>query len=316
MNRSLTAIQGVKVGHAQSEDVQTGVTVVLFDRPYTCSLDARGGWPSVYESESSNVGKRFYKKDAIFFCGGDVIGFDTSKGIRKFLMDQKRDSILPGELPSITGAGIYDVTDKRFYEVDYEELGYLASQNASQKPVREGSIGAGFGATVGKLMGRDLSSEGGIGSYNLKIIGGYNVGCIVVTNSLGNIYDTNSNKIIAGTRNSGRGDKFLTLDDVSKVFLYNKKHNISKNVKKATTLGIVVTDAALSHEEIIRLSTVAHDGLARAIKPVHMSRDGDTIFAVSTGKIEISEDRSALTDIINEAACDCLSEAIVRSVSK
>lgn len=314
MNSSLTAIQGVKVGHSGSEKPLTGVTVVLFDKPYPIAVDAKGGWPSVYESESVGVGKRFYKKDAIFLSGGDVIGFDAAVGVRRFLVENSRDSFAPGELPSVTGAAIYDITDKSFYKVDYQELGYLAASNASNLPVEEGSVGAGSAATVGKLLGRNFSSKGGVGSYNLKVLRNINVSCLVVTNALGNIYHLRENRIIAGTRDPSNDRRFVDLNEVAHSYVSGKFPGNSGNAKKATTLAIVATDVALSHEELIRLANVANDGLARSIRPVHMGRDGDTIFAITTEEKKSNVDRSLLSDVINETACNCLSEAITRSV--
>ena len=313
MNNSLTAIHGIKVGHAESKSVLTGVTVALFDKPYVCAVDARGGWPGSYDTESIDIGKNFYKNDAIFLTGGDVLGLDAAKGVRRFLVENGRDSLFPGELPSVIGANIYDILDQQFWNVNYEKLGYLAALNASKKPVKEGSVGVGRGATVGKLLSMSFASKGGVGSYNITVLEKINIACLVVTNSIGNIYNLTENRILAGTHNPIKNNEFVDLMDIADAYFNNKNFD-KRSPKRATTLGIVATDANLSHEETIRLATVAHDGFARAIRPVHMNRDGDTIFAVSTGEFEVSGDRSRLTDIINESSCRCLAEAIARSV--
>lgn len=313
MNNSLTAISGIRVGHAESEIAPTGVTVALFAAPYTCAVDARGGWPGGYDTESTALGKTFYKKNGVFLSGGDMVGLDSARGIRKFLLEQGNKSLYP--LPSVIGANIYDVLDERFFDINYEDLGYQAAANASSKPVDEGNVGVGRGATVGKFLGRDLYSKGGVGSYNIRTLEKFNVACLVVTNSVGNIYDLKKNKIIAGTHNPENFDEFVELMNVQDDYSNNRTFKRSKNNHGATTLAIVATDASLTHEETIRMATVAHDGFARSIRPAHMSNDGDTIFTVSTDEYEITGNRMRVINLLNEAACQCLSEAIVRSVT-
>lgn len=312
MNNSLTTISGIKVGHADSKTASTGTTVILFDSPYTCGVDARGGWVGGYDTESVGPGKTFYKKDGIFLTGGDMIGLDSAKGVRNYLIEKGRRSIYG--LPYVIGANIYDITDDRFASLNFEELGYYAASVASEEPVEEGNIGVGKGATVGKLLGRDMYSKGGVGSYSIKVLDRFNVACLVVTNSVGNIYDIEKNRVIAGTHNPNKYGEFVNIMDVQDEYFNSKTFEKPKNDHIATTLAVVATDADLTHEETMRMATVAHDGFARVIRPAHMGNDGDTIFSVSTGKLEVSGNRMRLLNLINEAACQCLVKSIIRSV--
>jgi len=304
----LTAVAGVKVGHAQNEPARTGCTVILFDPEADVACDARGGWPGTYDTHSIDMGKTYVKKHAVFLTGGDVFGFDSAIGVRRFLLEQKL--AMPsgaGKVPGIVGANIWDLDFATIREADYSQLGYSASMNASSNPVSEGNVGAGLGATVGKLKGLNFACKGGCGGYAVNLPNNIVVGALVVTNSVGNIYDIDADaKTIAGTR-SPEG-RFLEFDDLIPDFL------LEEIPRSKTTIGIVVTNVDLSHENVIRLAQLAHDGLAMSIKPTHMSRDGDTLFAASTARIGGMRESKRIVDILGYTATRCIARAVVRSV--
>lgn len=307
MNDTLTAVEGLRVGHAQDEGARTGCTVILFEPEADIACEAREGWPGTYDTHSIDVGKLYVKKNAVFLSGGDVFGLDSAIGIRRYLLERGlASSTGAGKLPGIVGAVIYDIHFGRIHEASYPELGYSACINASSDLVPEGNIGAGMGATVAKLKGVQFMCKGGCGTSALQLPDEIVVGALVVTNALGNIYDVGTGRTIAGIR--GEDGRFLEFEDI-----------IADYIRGAipygnTTIGMVATNLALSHEEIIRVAQMAHDGLAMSIRPVHMMRDGDTLFAASTARISVTRHGEPIVDVIGHTAARCLAVAVVRSI--
>lgn len=237
-----------------------------------------------------------------------MFGLDTAIGVRRFLIEKKLAALGgAGKVPGIVGANIWDLEFSKVHEANYPDLGYSACLNASSSPVPEGNVGAGKGATVGKLKGLNFACKGGCGSYAMHLPNDIVVGALIITNSVGNIYDLDAGGgIVAGTRNPEGG--FLELDDVIPEYL---REEIPRS---KTTIGIVATNVDLPHESVIRMAQMAHDGLAMSIRPVHMSRDGDTLFAASTAKIEGVRESKRMMDILGYAATRCVARAAVRSV--
>ena len=300
-NRTLTAIRGVRVGHAQDRRRRTGTTVVLLDPPAMAFADARGGWPGTYDTAASDLGKTFIDRHALLLTGGDVYGFDAVAGIRRFLLEKKLASPTGGgKMPGIMGTNIYDLGFADALGLDYTSLGYAACANASTKPVPQGNVGAGMGATVGPFFGIKGGTKGGLGSSAAKVRP-WTVGAIVVTNCVGNVYDPFRNRTIGGTRDKvGKG--FLEMDDVLGDYVKRS------TTRFGTTIGTVGTDAPLDHEQLARLVELAHDGIALAVRPAHMSTDGDTILGFATRKA----DRQRL----DYRAFDALHHVAVREVAK
>lgn len=274
-NKTLTAIRGVRVGHAQDLRRRTGTTVVLIDPPAMAFADARGGWPGTYDTAASDLGKTFIERHALLLTGGDVYGFDAVRGIRRFLLENKLASPSGGgQMPGIMGTNIYDLGFADAEGFDYTDLGHAACDAASSKPVAQGNVGAGTGATVGPFFGTSGGTKGGLGSSAARV-GPWTVGAIVVTNCVGNVYDPFENRTIGGTlRKPGKG--FLEMDDVLAEYLQRS------TTRAGTTIGVVGTDAPLDHEQLARLVQLAHDGIALAVRPAHMSTDGDTILGFTT----------------------------------
>ena len=313
----ITSIKGVRVGHAEDRSAMSGVTVVLLDRPSVTACDARGGWPGSYDTASIEVGKTFYRKQAIFLTGGDVFGYDTGSGIRKFLVEKKIAGSSAGHMPEVVGTNIYDLSfAKHGKSVDYAELGYKACLRASSNRVKQGNVGVGLGATVGKLLGSRYRWKGGLGTSAMRILGDVFVGAIVATNAVGNVFDPETGKTIAGTRRPGtKGAAFIEMGDVLQEYV--RKPGRRKRDSRATTVGVVVTNLALTHEQTFKVAQMAHDGLARVIRPVHATTDGDTIFAVSTGEIAPNSKEYVdykLVDAIGETSAQQVSLAVLSAV--
>src|SRR6266545_1878621 len=210
-NATLTAIRSVRVGHAQDLRRRTGTTVVLLDPPAMAFSDSRGGWPGTYDTAASDLGKTIIERHALLLAGGDVYGFDAVRGIRRYLLENKLASRTGGgKMPSIMGTNIYDLEFADTEGLDYTDLGYEACANAGTRPVAQGNVGAGTGATVGPFFGRKGGTKGGLGSSAAKA-GPWTVGAVVVTNCVGNVYDPFANRTVGGTlRDGGKGSSRWT----------------------------------------------------------------------------------------------------------
>lgn len=308
INKTITAVEGLCVGHAEDKVALTGCTVLLLDEGSIVACDVRGGYPGTYDTHSIEVTKTFVEKQAIFLVGGDVFGFDAAIGIRNFLLETGRASLKNnGKLPFIVGANIYDLNFGDINKASYQKLGYNACLNAIKEPVKEGNVGAGIGATVGKLRGLKYAMKGGVGSSSITTVSDIKVGALVITNSLGNIYNFETGKVIAGTR-SKKKQRFLDFKKILHEYL-----NFPEANKKATTIGVVATNITLDHEQTIKVAEMAHNGLAMSIRPVHTSLDGDMLFAISTGKHKICSKR--LVDIIGSLAAEQVAIAVLNSVN-
>jgi L-aminopeptidase/D-esterase-like protein len=310
-NSTLTALKGVRVGHAQDLKHRTGTTVVLLGPPATAFADTRGGWPGSFDTAASGLGKTFLRYHALFLTGGDVYGYDAAIGIRRFLLErglaQERGG---GRMPAIMGTNIYDVDFGPLEGRDFVALGARACRDASSRPVVQGTVGAGTGATVGPLLERhDLKgTKGGLGSSAAKV-GRWTVGTLVVTNSVGNVYDPFEGRTLAGTHRSG-GDKFLEMDDLLEAYLERSP------TRFGTTIGVVGTDAPLDHEQLARLVELAHDGLALAVRPAHMSTDGDAILGFCTGGRPAQRLDYRAFDVLHSVAVREVARATVNAVLK
>lgn len=315
MNGTITAIKGIRVGHAVSRSRRTGCTVLLFDRPAVTAVEARGGWPGTFDTDSIGQGKTFFKKHAIFLTGGDVFGLQCSSGIQRYLIEKRAASDHEaGYLPGVVGANIYDLGfGREISKTNYPSLGYLACGQASSKPVGEGNFGAGLGATVGKLRGMRFAMKGGVGSTVANIPFGAKVGALIVTNAVGNIFE--KDRTIAGTRSNSTSYEptFLELENIMPSYIGSKPKLGNNVTSKATTIGVVVTDLKLSHEETLKVAEMAHDGLARCIRPAHATTDGDTLFCASTEEKRVKMSPNML-DLVGHMAALQVQRSVISAV--
>ncbi len=310
-NATLTAIRGVRVGHATDLRHRTGTTVVLLDPPAMASADTRGGWPGSFDTAASDLGKTFIDRHALFLTGGDIYGYDASVGIRGYLLEEGLAKPRGGgKMPATMGTNIYDVHFGPLEGRDYVALGREACRAASRGPVPQGTVGAGTGATVGPFFaGRGLKgTKGGLGSSAGRV-GPWTVGAIVVTNSVGNVFDPFEGKTIAGTHRTGSA-RFLEMDDVLGEYLKRS------SIRYGTTIGVLGTDAPLDHEQLARLVELAHDGLALAVRPAHLSTDGDTILGFGTGKRPPRRLDHLAFDAIHHVAVQQVARAAVNAVRR
>jgi len=302
---SLTDIEGIKVGHASDFNAVTGCTVILFDSPATGAIDLRGGGTSTRQIDSLLSHNTFGRIHAILLTGGSAFGLDASGGVMKYLEERNKGlSVGYGMVvPSVPTAVIFDLGIGDGSVRPDARMGYEACLNADSSPVEEGSIGAGTGATVGKLLGLDHATKGGTGAAGYKFENGIIVAVLVVVNAFGDIVSPENGEIIAGVRTTPRGSKYA-----GTVNLF-KQGVTFKDVKyQNTTLTVVTTNARFTRAELGRIANIAQTGVARVISPVHTVADGDVVIAVSCGEMEGDAN---LTGII---AAELTGTAILRAL--
>lgn len=317
MNDTLTAIDGVQVGHAHDSEGLTGCTTVLF--PQRCPVSAAmsfGGLPGTYNIGAALTAWQGVQYDAIFLAGGSIYGLDAASGVRQFVEERLRPqpkkrsgdplSLLGG---LVTGAVIFDLQVGSSDARPDAHMGYNAAANATNAPVSEGNVGAGCGATLGKFLGLTQAMKGGIGSICLTAQSGIRVGAIVVVNTVGNVFDLERGETLAGARHpSGTG--FVEFSEAIENGL-----PLHAQPGQNTILGVIVTDAVVDSFLLTRIAQAGHDGLVRAVRPAHTSFDGDTFFAVTTGQKPLPKNAPLTApDALAYLASEAVRKAILRAV--
>lgn len=299
INRTLTAIDGITVGHATNLTARTGCTVVLCPAGATAGVDVRGAAPGTRETEALRPGRLVQKAHAVLLTGGSAFGLDAAGGVVQYL--EEKDVGFPAgsvRVPIVPAAVIFDLGVGAANVRPDKEMGYQACLNATDEPVVMGVIGAGTGATVGKAPGV-TSSPGGVGSACMRLDSGLVVAAIVVVNALGNVVHPRTGEILAGGKEN---DNFV--DITERLLDADLVHGTN------TTIGVVATNAALAPAEVHRVAEMAHDGMARSIRPAHTMFDGDTLFALATGSHTASS-----VNTVGILAAEVVAEAIVNAVT-
>jgi len=316
MNDTLTAIDGVSVGHAHDTDGLTGCTVVLFERRWSMSVSLGGGLPGTYNVGALLNTWQGVGYDAIFLAGGSLYGLDAAVGVRQLVEEKLRPaSAKPSNDPAsllrgiVAGAVIFDLFIGSSAARPDATMGYAAAANASSDPVAQGNVGVGCGATIGKFLGLRWAMKGGVGSICLEAQRGFRVGALVAVNALGNVCDLEQGGTIAGARHPS-GPGFLEFAEV-----IEKGMPVIAQPAQHTTLGVIITDVALDPLLLTKMAQAGHDGLARAVRPVHTSFDGDTFFAVTTAQRMLpASDPLFSPDTIVHLASEAVRLAILRAV--
>jgi len=299
----ITDIKGIKVGHAQDFEGATGCTVILCEKGAWAGADVRGGSPASRETELLKSVNMVEQIHAVMLSGGSAYGLDAASGAMAFLEEKGVGfDVGVGVVPIVCGASLFDLIVGDPKCRPDKEMGYKACKNASNGPVREGNVGAGTGATVGKFLGIQHMMKSGLGTYAIEI-GDLKVAAIVAVNALGDVVDVDTGKRIAGLLNEDN-TKLSNTEEMMYAQYAHDRNIFSGN----TTLGCIVTNAKLTKTQANKLASIAHDGFARAIRPVHTMADGDTIFVMATGEIE------AMPDAVGALAADVMGRAINRAV--
>lgn len=271
----ITDIDGIKVGHAQNFDAGTGLTVLIPPKGNTASVDVRGGGPGTRETDLLNPVNTVSEVSALVLSGGSSYGLAGSVGVVEQLEKDGIGFEVPnGIVPIVPQAILYDLDYKSYKIRPDKKMGRDAYKNASFDENRQGIIGAGCGATVGKALGKEFSMKSGLGSATI-CVGDLKVSALVAVNAMGDIFDDEENKQIAGIL---KNNKFIpTLEVLEKIL---EKNSLN------TTIGIVATNGKFNKTELRKIASMTHNGYARAIRPVHTMMDGDTIFSLATNKVD------------------------------
>jgi L-aminopeptidase/D-esterase-like protein len=308
---SIADVGNLRVGHFTDSRSPTGCTVVIFDSRAVAGVDVRGSAPGSRETDLLNPVNTVETVNAILLSGGSAYGLDAATGVMHYLEENKRGVYVgPVVVPIVPAAILFDlgIGDPRIRPD--AQAGYQACVSASNEYPAEGCVGAGAGATVGKLFGMRGAMKSGLGTVSLNIGDtGVTVGAIVAVNAVGDVLNKDSGKIIAGARNSD-GDAFV--DSMQQILagatVTGRREG--PHLGGNTTIGIVATNARLTKSEATKVAQMSHDGLARVINPVHTGMDGDTIFAVSTGTSTMRVDVSTVGAVAAEALARAVNRAI------
>ena len=307
MGGAITDVPGVKVGHYTDPRRPTGCTVILAEQGAVGGVDVRGSAPGTRETELLAPVNLVDQVHAVLLSGGSSFGLDAAGGVVRWL--EARGIGYPAgpvRVPIVPAAILFDlwIGDHRIRPD--ADAGYGACECASAQPPEEGSVGAGAGATVGKLFGIERAMKGGIGTASLKV-GGITVGAIVAVNPVGDVIDPAGGGVVAGARDANGGRWAGTT-----AAILRGEVPLMLQAGMATTIGLVATDAVLTKAQAQKIAQMSHDGLARTIDPVHTMFDGDTMFALGTGRSGITGNPSALGVI----AAAVTASAVLRAVRK
>jgi L-aminopeptidase/D-esterase-like protein len=304
-NATLTAVPGVKVGHVTLTERPTGCTVILTEDGMIAGVDVRGAAPGTRDTELLSPENVVERVHAIVLSGGSAFGLDTATGVMRWLDEHKLGFRFGNaRVPIVPAAILFDLGVGDASVRPTAECGYRAAGAATTDPVVEGSVGAGAGATVGKLRGMRNAMKGGIGSAAIRLSNGLIVAAIVASNGVGDVIDPATGGVIAGVR----ADDGRTLADARRLLRGGLEERGRPG--EQTTLAVVATNATLTKTQATKIAQMAHDGFARAINPVHTQVDGDTIFALASGTLP-GEPNLLL---IGSLAAEVTADAVVRSV--
>lgn len=300
---SLTDVAGLAVGHHTRGDRPTGCSVVLCPQGVVCGVDQRGGAPGTRETDLLKSENTVERVHALLLTGGSAFGLDAASGVMRWLDEHGHGiAVGPARVPIVPAAVLFDlwVGDARIRPG--ADDGYAACVAASGAAPAQGSVGAGAGATVGKLFGPERAMKGGIGTASIRL-GAFTVGALVAVNAVGDVVGEDG-RVLAGARGV---DGRTPLRTTERLFAGEGPMQIMAGM--ATTIGVVATDALLTKAQANKLAALAHHGLSRAVDPVTV-HDGDTLFALATGSTGRSGDLSALGAMAAEAVARAIRNAV------
>lgn len=300
----ITRVPGIRVGHATDPAALTGVTVVLADRPAVCGVELRGGANDVIGLDYLDPRHLVPTVNGVALCGGSRFGGEAVWGVLRYLEEHRVGFPAgPTVVPHVPGACLFDLNTGDGRGRPTREMGYVAAATATGGPVSEGSVGAGTGATVGKLFGIGQAMRGGIGTADTTVAGVV-VGALVAVNAVGDVRDPDTGALIAGTRDAPASRRLVDSAALLRAGIALERFAAPEN----TTIGVVATDARLSKPEAAKVAGLAMLGFARALSPPHTAFDGDTLFVLSVGDGRVDLTRLGL------AAADTVAHAIARAV--
>ncbi|WP_395351103.1 P1 family peptidase [Variovorax sp. UC122_21] len=305
---AITDVAGIEVGHFSDTRRPTGCTVIIAREGAVAGVDVRGAAPGTRETDLLAPGNLVQQVHAVMLAGGSAWGLAAAEGAMRWLEERGVGmDVRFGTLPIVPAAVLFDLPMGDARIRPDAAAGYAACEAAGRDAPAEGNVGAGTGALVGKLFGVQRAMKGGIGTASVTV-GGVTVGALIAVNSLGDVIDHYTALPVAGARTEdGRAlldtRRALLRGDLPRPLLAGTN----------TTIGVIATDAVLTKVQANRLATVAHDGLARAINPVHTMSDGDTLFALATGRVPLAADGPGMT-VLSTMAAEVAARATLRAV--
>ena len=295
-------VGGFRVGHAQDLEAATGCTVILCDEMSPAGLDVRGGGPASRESQILNPVAAAEGINAVLLAGGSAFGLDAAGGVQRYL--EERDigfDVGVTKVPLVSQSCLFDLTVGRKDVRPTAQMAYEACEHSTYDTPAEGNVGAGTGCSIGKYRGMDRAMKSGFGTCALQA-GALKVGALVAVNALGDVYGPDG-KPAAGLLNKEKTGLSSTLDEMF------SDVTLAENLFTGnTTLGVVVTNARFHKTQLCKIAGMTHNGYARAIRPVHTTADGDSIYALSVGNVDGD------VNVVGALAAQAMERAILRAV--
>ena len=306
MHNAITDVPGIQVGQAQDLDALTGCSVVLCPPGTVGGVDQRGGAPGTRETDLLRPLQMVEEVHAILLAGGSAFGLRAADGVVRFLEARGIGfPVGPTRIPLVPAAIIFDLFIGQADRRPDAEMGFLAAENASAAAPAMGNVGAGAGATLGKLGGPARAMKSGIGSASISVGPELIIGALVAVNPIGDVINPATGQILAGVREPGSDAAPFVFSDSLNVL---RQRNDQARPGANTVIGVVASNARLSKAHTNKVAQMAQDGLARCIRPAHTMADGDTIFALSTGQVE------ADATLVGSFAAEVFSQAILNGV--
>jgi L-aminopeptidase/D-esterase-like protein len=308
-NRTLTAIPGLRVGHWTNLEGGTGCTVVLCPQGAVAGVDVRGGAPGTREMQLLSPTCAIEHVHAVLIGGGSAYGLAAADGVMRWLEERGYGfDVGIAKVPIVPAAILFDLPVLRADQRPDAAAGYAACEAATDTPVTQGNVGAGTGATCGKALGFALATKAGLGSAAIALDNGLIVAALAAVNAFGDVVDPRTGRILAGARRPdghGFADTMAHLRTADPLSL---AHLAEQQRGQNTTLAVVATNAALTKVQATKVAQMAHNGLARVIRPIHTMLDGDTIFALSLGTLR------ADVSLLGELAAEAVAQSVVNAV--
>lgn len=302
----LTHIPGFRVGHASDLVGCTGCTVILCPEGTVGGVDIRGSAAGTREFDALSPLHLVPDIHAVLLAGGSAFGLDAAAGAMQYLEERGIGfDVQVTRVPIVPTAILFDLRLGDARARPDARMAYAACQQATDGPIQEGSVGAGTGATVGKLFGIGQAMKAGLGTAGVELPGGVQVTALAVVNAYGDVRDPSTAKLLAGARESPEGHRLVDTAAAMRRGVARKGYTA-----ESTTLAVVATNARLTKAQATKLAQVSHHGLVRTIVPVHTTLDGDLVIALATGTVE------ADLNSVGLAAAEAVAEAVVRAVTK
>lgn len=308
-------VSGIAVGHDTQPGAGTGCTVILCQSPARGAVDVRGGAPATRETDLLDPSCFMQEVHAVLLTGGSAFGLNAAAGVMRILETRGMGfGIGSVRVPIVPAAALFDLGIGDSSIRPDADSGARATESAVSGPVQQGTIGAGTGATVGKLAGPEWSVKGGLGSASALLPSGHTVGALVAVNGVGDVYDDRTAALIAGARHQS-GNGWLANTPSTNEASESSPPDGNTLMGANTTLAVIASDAPFSKSDLARIARMAHDGLARTIRPVHTPFDGDVVFALSTAReTDVPQPDPTRLAFAGATAANTLARAVVKAV--